>query len=144
MKTKELYKVIGRGKAGWHAKTDNVSSSGNTLHGYLCDAQDNALVYDADSADYGQFARLVMSGPMLDTSLSPGEVDKFSTVDKQVVKHMYGGLSGEFINLANKVITDENFSGLDSVALDIYETLLRKVSGIRIGRVKDSEVVWEE
>jgi hypothetical protein len=138
----ERYGVIGRGKAGWHAAAHNVSSSGGTFDHYVTQAAEGALVYDADGADYDVYAGLVIGGPMVDPSLPPGGVRRFT--DRETAARMAGpgGLTGAFKDLADAA-QDERYSGLDSVACDVYERLLRRVPGVKIGHVRGGVVEWD-
>jgi len=142
-KQKDNYKVIGRGKAGWHAKTTNMSSSGGSLETYVEQAAENCLVYDADKVDYALFVRLIVSGPMIDVDLPPNTVDRFTDRDRETIKNMLPGLSGGFEKIAKRAIDDETYGGLDTVSIDVYERLLRRLPGIKIGRVVKGKVVWE-
>lgn len=74
MTTRTLWQVIGRGFNGWHATGDGISSSGGELMpydywtgakvaGYLAEAKEGALVYDARDAEPEAFITLVMRGP---------------------------------------------------------------------------------
>lgn len=140
--TRDRYGIIGRGKAGWHAAAHNVSSSGGTLAGYLTEAADGALVYDADAADYDTFSDLVISGPMVDPGLPAGAVRRFSDGETSARMAGPGGLTGAFRTLA-VAAQSPAFSGLDYVACDVYETLLRAVPGVKIGHVRAGAVEWE-
>jgi len=135
------YGIIGRGKAGWHAAAHNVSSSGGTLDGYVAQADEGALVYDGDGADYDTFARLVISGPMVDPGLAPGTVKRFT--DTETAARMADGLEGAFKALA-ELAQDATYGGLDYVAVDVYEGLLRGVPGVKIGHVRAGVVEWED
>jgi hypothetical protein len=137
------YGVIGRGKAGWHAAAHNVSSSGGTLDGYLAQAAEGALVYDADGADYDAFSDLVISGPMVDPGLAPGTVRRFTDGETAQAMCGPGGLEGAFKSLA-MAAQSPTYSGLDSVACDVYATLLATVPGVKIGYVRAGAVVWRE
>lgn len=125
MMKKENYTVIGRGKAGWHAQLKNISSSGGSLEKYVSEAMENCLVYDADSVDYDTFWDIVVKGPMVDTSLPEKTVKKFIE------------------NETRQVTDQEQFRAFDSVSLDVYETILRQLPGMRIGRVNHGQVTWE-
>lgn len=147
-KTSEKTGIIGRGKCGWHAsgvsRWGTFSSSGGTLDKYASEAPDGCPVYDAHDADTGAFASLVISGPMVDTRLNPGEIKPFGEANKRAALGMLGpgGLSGSFATLA--VMAISGLGSLDSVAPDVYIQLLReKVPGVRIGRVEGGRVVWE-
>ena len=125
MRQKENYVVIGRGKAGWHARVANISSSGGSLEKYVSEAADNCLVYDADLVDYDMFWNAVVKGPMVDLSLSQNTVDKFVE------------------NIKREPLADENYRSFDKVSVDVFEKLLRQLPGIRLGRVVNKKVVWE-
>ena len=137
----EPYSIIGRGKAGWHAAGHNVSSSGGTLDGYLKDARNGALIYDAHDADTDAFTHLVIAGPMVDPDLPPGGVRRFGDQDAAARMCGPGGLTGAFKTIAT-LAQDASYSGLDYVACDVYETLLRAVPGMKIGHVHNGTVVW--
>src|SRR5262249_41280187 len=135
------YGIIGRGKAGGHAAAHNVSSSGGTLEGYVARARDGALVYDADGAEYDAFVDLVISGPMVDVDLPAGAVKRFT--DGETAARMVDGLEGAFKTLA-VLAQDARFGGLDYVAVDVYEALLGRVPGVKIGHVRDGVVIWDD
>jgi hypothetical protein len=136
------WSIIGRGLNGWHAEgtTDQgnrVSSSGGSLEpytywtgeqcpGYLAHAVEGALVYDASQADEDAFARLIISGPMVDPTLPQGTVRKLSERFPQI----WGRLT-------------DDLGGLDYVATDIFRELLAGVPGVKIGRVANGAVAWE-
>lgn len=142
-KQKDNYKVIGRGKAGWHAKTTNMSSSGGSLETYVEQAAEDCLVYDASNVEFSLFVRFIVNGPMIDVDLPPNSVDKFTERDRQTAKNMLPGLSGGFEKIAKRVIDDENYGGLDTVSIDVYERLLCRLPGIKIGHVVKGAVIWE-
>lgn len=142
------YSIIGRGHAGWHAQgfgwqSNPVRSSGGSLGDYLKDAVDGALVYDAIDAPYEDLYRICVRGPMCDPSLEPNGVRKFSGELRQVALRMVPGLSGAFQALA-LASQSEQFSGLDSVGVGVFEAVLRELPGIRIGHVKDGAVAWPQ
>jgi hypothetical protein len=132
---------LGRGLAGWHASARDCSSSGGTLEGYVENAEENALVYDADEADEGAFIKHVLSGPMLSHSLHPDADDKFTDADRKAAARMMPALGGGFKTLA-ALSQSESYSGLDRVGIGIYERLLLQIPGIKIGRVVTGRVVW--
>ena len=148
------YHVVGRGKAGWHAKGINVSSSGGDLEngvywtgapttGYRHQAVDGALIYDAKDADDAAFTRFVISGPMVDPSLDPEGVDRFGAEDRATAARMAPSLDGAFGVLAVMAQSD-TFSGLDSVGVNVYRRLLRQVPGIKIGTIRAGGIIeWE-
>lgn len=146
------FRLIGKGLSGWHASgKDNhgnkVSSSTydtreGQLNEYVSQAENGALVYDASMADSEEFTDFVCSGPMCDPYLENGKVHSFSKEDRKTALIMAPALSGGFQTYA-LLAQDEKFSGLDYVAIDIYEALLRKIPGIRLGKVNDGNVIWE-
>ena len=138
------WQVIGRGKAGWHANKARSSSSRGSLETYATEAEEGALVYDAFDADESDFIDFVMNGPTLSLELGPDEVDRFNKNDRERASLMLPGLSGGFDTLVAKAISDESWSGLDRVGVNVYESLLRKVGGVRFGRVSNGQVEWGE
>lgn len=136
------WREIGRGAGGWHANRHNCSSTGGSLEGYLKDAEEGCLVYDGKGANLAKWVHLVVSGPMVGHNLPPGTVDRFSDKDREAARTMLPGLSGGFEKLA-LAAQHPKFTGLDQVALDVYEGLLRQVPGVRIGHVVGGQVVWE-
>lgn len=152
--TDSQWHVVGRGFAGWYAEGIDVSSSRGTLERYLRDAADGALVYDADHLqdddDRRAYVSFVVNGPMVDPKLAPGTVNSLTRGERQVAGMMTGpgGLQGEFRTLA-LMAQDETYSGLDRVAVDVYERLLRAACpNVRFGRVMYSTdrayVRWED
>lgn len=148
-KMRNYWTVIGRGFNGWHASSPGCSSSGGDIDpmfgrdGYLAEAQDGALVYDASESDADAFTRHVMSGPMLDCSIDPEAVDKFSTEDRETALRMAPGLSGGYKTIA-VIAQSPTFNGLDRVGVAVFERLLWAIPGIKIGRVVKGSVVWQE
>ena len=141
----QKWKIIGRGKYGWHAETGMSRGSGGTLEGYVKEAEPGSLVYDAMDADDEKFTHLVISGPMPNTDLGWDQVRRLPQEYRSAAASMLGpgGLSGDFAALA-VACQDQEFSGLDYVGLGVFEALLRQVPGMRIGRVNDSGGVdWE-
>lgn len=154
MAKRKRWYVIGRGFNGWHAEGLDVSSSGGCLEdythwtgqkckGYVSDAYSGCLVYDASEATFAAFSRLVMSGPMVSPKLGLFEVSRFSDKDRATAALMAPGLAGTYKALAIAA-QDPEYGGLDCVGIGIYEKLLRKVPGIRIGKVIKGAVVWEK
>lgn len=155
-KARKRWKVIGRGFNGWHATGCGVSSSGGDLEprdwwaggktkGYLEEAYAGCLVYDASKADADSFIRLVMNGPIVNPLLKPSAVRRFSELDN--LNTMLPGLGGGFKSIAQANIAGANFEGyssLDYVGVGVFERLLRKVPGVRIGKVRKGKVVWED
>ena len=150
--TKREWYVIGRGKAGWHATGKNVSSSGGQLNpytycsgascpGYLAGAVEGCLVYDAQDADTAAFVRHVLSGPMVDPTLGDYEDDKFTDADRKALDRMMPGLEGGFKTIA-ALAQSPTYGGMDKVGVGIYEALLAKIPGIKIGRVKNGVIEW--
>lgn len=152
-KQAKRWAVIGRGFNGWHATGVDVSSSGGDLNpytywtgaavpGYLAEAIEGALVYDASEADSVAFTRHVMNGPMVNPALAPNEVDRFTKADRDRALQMAPALGGGFKTLA-VLAQSEKFTGLDRVGVGVYEGLLRKIPGVKIGKVVKGKVEWE-
>lgn len=145
--------VIGRGFNGWHATGDGVSSSGGSLedytywtgkkcNGYLTEAAEGALVYDAENADVNAFVSLVVNGPMVNPAIPPDAVHAFDQRGRESLARMAPALGGGYKTLAIAA-QDDKFTGLDSVGVAVYERLLRKVPGVKIGKVLNGAVQWE-
>jgi hypothetical protein len=98
-------------------------------------------VYDASEADYNAFVDLVIAGPISDPQLPPDAIVPFGAEQKQAALRMLPGLEGAFHRFAVEAIA--GLGSLDRVGLGVYEGLLRKVPGVRIGRVIDGSVAWE-
>lgn len=126
------WKIIGRGFAGWHAKSETCSSSDELLlpyhyreipcKGYLAEAEEGCFVYDASHLELtkagDEFATWIISGPMVNVKLKSGE---YSKVDPSAV----------------------GFCGFDFFALDIWVAeLIRRVPGLKYGYVKDGNIEW--
>lgn len=151
--TDKRWAVIGRGFNGWHATGVDVSSSGGQLDpytywtgapvaGYLAEAIEGALVYDAEAADPNAFVKLVMNGPMVNPALPLDGVDRFTKADRDAALRMAPALGGGYKNIA-VLAQSEKFTGLDRVGVGIFESLLRKVPGVKIGKVQNGAVCWE-
>lgn len=56
--------------------------------------------------------------------------------------HMAPALGGGYKTLA-LAAQDDKFTGLDCVGVAVYERLLRKVPGVKIGKVSNGAVIWE-
>jgi hypothetical protein len=84
----------------------------------------------------------VISGPICSADLEPDQVDRFTARDRETAARMLPGLGGAFQTFA-LLAQSEKFSGLDRVGVGVYEALLRKVPGIKIGRVRNGAVEWE-
>lgn len=122
------YRVIGRGFNGWHAQAIDMSSSGGSLENYLKDAAEGALVYDAQDANYDAFVRHVIHGPMCDPALEPTQA--------KLSRDMWS---------ANRITNADpagTFHGFDYVGVGIFERLLRKIPGMKVGNVVNREIVW--
>ena len=147
----DIWKVIGRGFNGWHAKASNCSSSGayaeNDCDVYAKEAADGCLVYDARALERtphaAAFVKHTISGPMVNVDLDPQGVRRFNDSDREAAARMLPGPSGGFETIAAMAIVDKTYSGLDYVGVGIYEALLRKIPGIRFGRVQAGVIVWE-
>lgn len=134
--------LIGRGFNGWHALGIDETgcsfrSSGGSLddytywtgkecHGYLSEAREGCLVYDAehlDGRDGGEaFARFIFRGPMAEARIEHDYAD---------------GMYGETRSL-------RDCTGSDFVSPASYIKLLReRVPGIKLGVVRDGQIQWE-
>jgi hypothetical protein len=144
------WQVIGRGFAGWHAKAVGVTGEGGTLEdrdypggriaGYASEADDGALVYDGQACG-DEFVRHVINGPILSLELAPDAYERFS--ERHALSLVADGLGGGFQALAAKALADETWTGFDRVGVGIFEGLLRRIPGMRLGRVHGGEVTWE-
>lgn len=146
--------VVGRMKAGWFAdgggdEHNRVSSSGGQLEpyqywtgeqcsGYAAEAQEGALVYDAEDADYDEITRVVIRGPMKDCSLAPFSVSPFDLEYPRTVVEIESVDEVTVESLAAMGV-----GSLGTVGLGIYEHLLRQIAGIKFGRIHEGKVVWE-
>jgi len=156
-KSSESWKVIGRGFNGWHACGHNTRSSGGELEpgrypfggehgGYLAEAAEGALVYDAQHLEWipessGAFIELVISGPMVDVDLPSFGERRFGEDLQDIARRLLPGLEGDFRTLASMAATGK-YGGLDRVGVGIFEELLRRVPGIKIGHVRSGRVEW--
>ena len=151
---KTTYHLIGRGFAGWHARglgDDNcaVSSSGGNIDpykywtgvdclGYRQEAIDGAIVYDAAHLEDNptaskEFIHFVFAGPMFDPSLKANQINRFNdrqTIEVDNLDALTFGFDGADIR------------GLDMVGSGVYLALLKRIPGIKLGTVKDKEVIW--
>lgn len=147
----EQWYVIGRGFAGWHARGINVSSSGGDLEprpwgaggmttGYLSEAIDGCLIYDAIDADPAAFTRLVLAGPMVDPKLPADGVDRFA--NRATAAAMAPALVGAFGTIAALASTP-SYGGLDTVGVGVFRALLATVPGIKLGTVIGGVIRWD-
>lgn len=139
----ECIVLIGRGKVGWHADmtypNGRCSSSGGTFEHYLSNAPDGTPIYDAIEADDASFVDFVYTGPMVDPSLKAGEIKRFQ--DHLTLERMIPGMGGAFKALGEAEL--EYPGSMDFVAVDVYmATLIRKVPGVKVGKVVSGAVVW--
>ena len=81
---------------------------------------------------------LAVSMPMVDSELKPEAVDRCP----QPSGAMLAGLQGSFKQLATIKAADPKFSGLDTVSVETFVDLWRKV-GARVGRIIDGQIEWE-
>lgn len=158
--------IIGRGWNGWHAHGAGFTLTGGTLLpqpwwtgaeiaagftdrrtvGYLENAPDGTLVYDAEDADPESFTRHVIDGPILDCSLGPWSYNKFIPSSlggrRMIIDLLTPDLKGRptFYSMSLRVLNME-WNAYDYVGVGIFECLLRKVNGIRMGRVRRGEVM---
>jgi len=147
----QAWHVIGRGFSGWHATGINVTSSGGDLEprpwwaggmttGYLSEAVDGCLVYDAIDADPAAFTRLVLAGPMVDPALPAEGVSRF--MDRQTAAAMAPGLVGAFGTIA-AMAASPAYGGLDTVGVGVFRGLLATVPGIKLGTVIGGVIRWD-
>ena len=120
------WKIIGRGLVGWHAQSDNCSSSGGNIDpyvhkpsgehcpGYAQEAEEGCPVYDASKANEADFITLTVRGPIVNTALE----------DQGPAAYAYAG-------------------GLTYVPVAEYIRRVRHLKGVRIGKVHNGQVVWE-
>jgi hypothetical protein len=144
MKNIVQYKIIGRGKASWHADAGTVehgnigyngggtyttkeSSSGGTLAEYAREAVEGCFVYDAEGADDNAFIGHVYNGPMVDVDLRAGCIRRALS---NVIEFTFIG--------------EEKPHSIDHVSLDVFEGLLRQIPGMKFGKVVKGRVVWED
>jgi len=123
--------IIGKGFAGWHAEdtTGKVSSSGGQLEDrYASEAIDGALVYDASNVEYSTYSAFVIRGPMVNPGLPAGMIRKMLDTPRK------------FEPAVDRI---GNGIALADVALDVYESFLRQVPGIKFGRIHKGRVLWE-
>lgn len=142
--------VIGRGQNGWHAATLNggCSSSGGSLEdrtypgnqvqkGYLSEALEGCVIYDASGADYEAFARHVICGPMLKMGI---ESERFT--DHETAARMLPALEGSYGTVVKMALS--GYSSLDYVGWPIFRALLEKIGGVKFGVVHAGQVIWED
>lgn len=143
---------IHRGKNGWAAESfdgstssgglleDRVYSDGEKRLGYLSNAIDGAVVYDAENADYAAFAALVVAGPILKMCLYG--VRKF---DRETGARMLPALEDGFHSVTQLALAQppEQLGSLDYCDWATYRKLLEKIAGVRFGVVRGGQVVWE-
>jgi hypothetical protein len=149
-----IWRIIGRGLAGWHAsgveEGNRVSSSGGSLEGYVAEALDGTPIYDAEDADAGAFVHFTMAGPMDDVTLPQGKVKLFK--ERAKLAAMLPALGGGFQTIGMMGLAREPGEGkyeglgsIDSVATDVWLQMLRRhVPGVRFGHVDGGRVLWEE
>lgn len=152
---RNVWHMIGRGKAGWHASGimdgNKTSSSGGNLlpymwtptnemqDGYAREAIENALVYDADEAPYDEFSKLVIAGPMFEALLGEWEYEL------GILDHVHHILHpSDRYALTIESLKDLGIRSLSYIGVGIYEKLLRNILNVKIGHVHNGECVWEE
>lgn len=136
---KKEWMVIGRGFSGWHAKSDNCSSSGGNLlpytywtgqkcSGYLAGAKDGCFVYDArhlEGTNSEAFIEFVFSGPLCEVDMPAGTICKM-------------------LEKPRDYIPGENVGSLDKVSRDIWVAkIINLVPGLKFGYVKNGEIAWD-
>ena len=144
------WKIIGRGKAGWHADGlsdgNKVSGSGGTLEGYAAESADGTVVYDAEESDVGSFTVWVVNGPMVDVSLPTGTISRFG--DHKTLAAMLPALGGAYQTLGIMALMQKDceckLGSFDMLALDVYLPLFKEaVKGVKWGTVQNGAVVWD-
>lgn len=129
--------LIGRGLVSWFAEglnEDNncISSMGAAnAEEYISDAIPGALVYDASEVDPALYRVHVINRPLLDLRLQPNQFKEFLEWSYQPIQEHSPG----------SPLPD--LHSLDYVGIGLYETLLRAVPGIKIGRVFGDAISWE-
>jgi hypothetical protein len=110
---------------------DKTYADGDIRYGYVSGAREGALVVDARATEDNEewanaFAHHTYTGPMVKVELPPGTIHRL--MDKGPVKYDGGKLGS-----------------MDFVSLDIYESLVRALpGGVRIGRVAERKVKWDD
>ncbi len=131
---------------GWHGEGDKsrVSFYTNRLDDCLDYATEGCTILDKSMVAESDLIHNVISGPMVDVSLPPNTVDRFTTKDKQTASNMLPGLGGAYAVLAKTAIeeTPEKYGSLDKLSLDLYVDLWRKL-GAKVGTYTKGKVVWE-
>lgn len=123
----DRWAIVARGLNGWHALSadGNTRSSGGTEAGYLADARDGALYYDADAItgqSLSMFANLVIAGPMPDPTI-PGTD----------ARTPYG-----------EPCHPDAAGPLGSIGLAAYADALRAIPGVIVGMVYDGAPIVPE
>lgn len=139
--------LIGRGQNGWHSdglsNGNKCSSSGGSLESYLKEADDGTPIYDAKDADIGDFIDWVYKGPMPNPSLDPDQIDSFRKGDQQTLLGMLPALGGAFKAIGVMALSE--ISSMDFVGINVYlQGLREKVRGVKIGKVQNHQIVWDE
>ena len=146
MQDKRKCKLLQIALNGWHGEGDRSRVSFYTTH--LDDCLDYALesctILDKSMVAESDLIHNVISGPMVDVSLPPNTVDRFSTKDKQTASKMLPGLGGAYSVLAKAAIeeTPEKYGSLDRLSLDLYVDFWRKL-GAKVGTYTNGKVQWE-
>lgn len=128
---KDNFLLIGIVDAGWYAK--GISSMGCLMSVTSYEVgelppkdwmvHEGCIVMDGRKVESNTQILEAYRGPMCDVSLPPGSCSKL--LDK-VSKY-----------------TGEKLGSLDSVSLDIFVDIRRKL-GYRIGKIEGRKVVWED
>lgn len=147
--------IIGRGLAGWHAQSfdgtrgdggrleDYTYWTGQACKGYLSNALEGAVVYDASAADAAAFTMLVLRGPIVHANLYG--VRKFGRSERQAAAAMLPGMSGGFDTMTAIALAqpEEQLGAFDYCDWATYRRLLEKLGNVRFGSVRGGQVVWE-
>lgn len=128
---KEVYKpeytTLGAAMAGPYATIGhNVSVTGlwGDLESNYGDVVEGGTIIDKRNVDHAVLVTGVVSGPMLNEDLPPRTRDR-----------LFEGQS--------PATEDDKFGGLDSISMDLYLAIWRKV-GARIGQRQGNVVAWED
>lgn len=132
----DSYPYGGIAASGVYFRAPGVSTSGydTRVENHLHRLADGGVFLDKRPVPDADLVSVVMSGPVLDLNLPPATVDRFR--DRQSLAHMLPGLGGSFRDFAVAALRNKEWSGLDSISLDLYLALwlgLGAVAGTRKG-----------
>jgi hypothetical protein len=133
---KKEYTTLGVGGGGVHATapsqwsdtTAQITIYDRRLTPYFGDLVEGGVVIDKrPCVDRDDYVKMVVSGPILQESLPPGHKNVFDYGSPRTII---------------PCTTEDKFSGLDYVSLDIYLALWSKM-GAKIGKRVGDEIHWE-